>query len=120
MAGQAEVRARPGPGVYSTGVRIDQANDAVPVFAVIMALQTVGVFDRACNVPGDHAELAFGAENCPATVNTCPWMARSTRLALETEIRLADLSDVAVRALLNLHMHVICSAVAVDATFLLW
>jgi hypothetical protein len=119
MAGQAEARARSRPGLLSTGVRIDQAHNAVLVFAVIMALEAVTVLERAGNVPGDHAELAFRAENRLATVNSRPWVARSTRLDLESEIRLANLSNVAVRALLDFDVHVIRSAVAVDATFLL-
>ena len=119
MAGQAEIRARSRPGLFSAGVRVDQAHNAVLMFAVIMALQTVLVLDRACNVLGNHTELAFRAENCSATECARPWMARSTRLDLEVKIRLADLSDVAVRALLYFHVHIVRSAVAVKAAFLL-
>ena len=118
MARQAEVRARSRPGFLSAGIRVDQAHNAVLMFAVIMALQTVLIFDRACDVLGSHAELTVRSQDSPATEDARPRMARSTRLDLEVKIRLADLSNVAVCTILDLHVHIIRSAVAVNTTVL--
>ena len=39
MAGQTEVRARTCPGFGSAGIRIDQTDDAIAMFAIVMAYE---------------------------------------------------------------------------------
>lgn len=80
MANQAEIRARTGPGMFSTGVGIDQANLTVLMVAMVVAAQAILVLDRPCNVLRCHGELALRPQDRPMAEEARPRMARGAGL----------------------------------------
>ncbi len=52
MTGQTKFRSRTCPGFFPAGVRIDEADHAVAMFAVVMAQKSILILDLAAYVPG--------------------------------------------------------------------